>query len=95
MPPYGPPPNAAPYFYMTDADLSIMHGEDKRKVITTIERPNVDNVSLANTLNKRVSTSPLKSCIQGAEVKIARGGVAVSFEPWKSEGKPTKKKVSN
>jgi hypothetical protein len=33
------------------------------------------------------ATTPLKSCMQNVEVKIARGGVAVSFDPWKSDTK--------
>jgi len=37
---------------------------------------------------KRAATSPLKSCIQNAEVKVARGGVAISFDPWKSSKNP-------
>eukprot|EP00345_Euplotes_harpa_P010701 CAMPEP_0168355076 /NCGR_PEP_ID=MMETSP0213-20121227/24305_1 /TAXON_ID=151035 /ORGANISM="Euplotes harpa, Strain FSP1.4" /LENGTH=473 /DNA_ID=CAMNT_0008367157 /DNA_START=26 /DNA_END=1447 /DNA_ORIENTATION=- len=83
---HGPPPQVAPYFYYTDKDLEIIRGEkDNRKTITTVSRPTDDAVM--DTITKRVSTSPLKSCIKNAEVKIARGGVAISFDPWKEESK--------
>ena len=81
---HGPPPQVAPYFYYTDKDLELFNGEkDNRRVITTVSRQT--DMFIGNSINKRVATSPLKSCIQGAEVKIARGGVAVSFDPWKEE----------
>lgn len=32
----------------------------------------------------RVATSPLKSCMVQAKVKVARGGVEVEFDPWDS-----------
>lgn len=83
---HGPPIQAAPYYYYTDKDLSMLSGDNnERRVVTTLDRPSGHNA--ANTIVKRVATSPLKSCIQNAEVKIARGGVAVSFDPWKSDSK--------
>lgn len=91
---HGPPPQVAPYFYYTDKDLDMMSGDtDPRRVVTTIGRP--AGHSANHTITKRVATSPLKSCIQNAEVKIARGGVAVSFDPWKSNKKePSHPRVS-
>lgn len=81
---HGPPPQVAPYFYYTDKDLEVLNGErDNRKVITTVSRQT--DMFIGNSINKRVATSPLKSWIQNAEVKIARGGVAVSFDPWNDE----------
>lgn len=80
----GPPIQVAPYYYYTDNDLSFVSGEkEPKRVVTTVDRPGGHNAK--NTIANRVATSPLKSCIQNAEVKIARGGVAVSFDPWKSD----------
>lgn len=89
---HGPPIQVAPYYYYTDKDIGMMSGDkNARKVITTLDRP--AEHSAASTVTKRVATSPLKSCIQNAEVKIARGGVAVSFDPWKSDKDDKKAKV--
>lgn len=82
---HGPPPNVAPYYYYTDKDLEIVHGKDDRKTITTLSRPTDQNMD--SRVTKRVATSPLKSSIQNAEVKISRGGVAISFDPWKAQAK--------
>lgn len=84
----GPPPHVAPYYYYTDKDLEIVHGKDDRKTITTLSRPT--NQDIQARVTKRVATSPLKSSIQNAEVKISRGGVAISFDPWKTDGKTGK-----
>lgn len=87
---HGPPIQVAPYYYYTDKDLSFVSGEkEPKRVVTTVDRPSGHNAN--NAITKRVATSPLKSCIQNAEVKIARGGVAVSFDPWKSDSKGAQK----
>ena len=53
-------------------------------IVTTLDRSNKYDPEMPY---KRGATSPLKSCIQNAEVKVSRGGVAISFDPWKSSKK--------
>lgn len=59
--------------------------QNPKKVVTTLDRSMKYSPEMPY---KRAATSPLKSCIQNAEVKVARGGVAISFDPWKSSKKP-------
>jgi hypothetical protein len=86
----GPPIQAAPYYYLNDTNLNFRSGGKNTNVVTTLDRPSGDS---AKKMITRVATSPLKSCIQNAEVKIARGGVAVSFDPWKSDKKKSETRV--
>lgn len=88
----GPPVQVAPYYYYTDRDLQIMNAGDPRDfAMTTLTKP-AEN-KLNKTIMNRVATSPLKSCIQNAEVKVAKGGVSVAFDPWKSNKKKNKVRV--
>jgi hypothetical protein len=81
----GPPIQVAPYYYLTDKDIGFVSGEkEPKRFVTTVDRLGGNNASNSNSKN---ATTPLKSCMQKVEVKIARGGVAVSFDPWSTDTK--------
>ena len=75
-PPLPPPPMVT--------GIIERHGsmEKEKKIVTTLDRSM--KYSPGKPYKAR-ATSPLKSCIQNAEVKVARGGVAISFDPWKAD----------
>lgn len=58
------------------------------QIVTTLDRSMKYNHEIPY---KRGATSPLKSCIQNAEVKVSRGGVAIAFDPWKQSRKRNSK----
>ncbi|CAI2361919.1 unnamed protein product [Moneuplotes crassus] len=59
------------------------------QVVTTLDRSMKYSSELPYKGGK---TSPLKSCIQNAEVKVSRGGVAIAFDPWKQSKKKSVKR---
>ena len=78
----GPPPRVSPYFYMTDKDFEIINGKKNDKnIITTVSRL-ADN-SIKELIMNRVATSPLRSWMKNVDIKVSKGGVSVSFDPWK------------